>query len=188
LWLETFFHEISHGLVAILTGGNLDQISLKKSGEGQCHYVGGLQWLVISAGYLGALFSGMFIYLGALASPKKAHQFGVGIAVFVLISGILWAKDSDTWVILIAINLMLFLSLLFVQRKPIQVFVQFIGVFVWVNAVKSLLQLLAIPDSGDHVELAKITSYPKQVWLIIWLVTAASVFWYQWKKSSNKSS
>jgi len=34
LWSETFFHEISHGLAALLTGGSIDSITLNFNGAG----------------------------------------------------------------------------------------------------------------------------------------------------------
>ena len=176
---------MSHGLIAILTGGNLDQITLYKTGEGQCHYTGGYQALVTFSGYLGAVLWGMFIYLGALSSIRTAHQFGVGLSIFVGLSGVLWARDFNTWIILIAIILMLLISLMLVQRKPVQLFVQFIGIFVLVNGIKSLLELLAIPNKGDHVELAHLTSYSKNIWLIIWLFCASLALIYLWRRSAK---
>lgn len=183
-WLETFLHEISHGVVALLTGGSIDRISLSASGEGRCYYQGGLQWLVTFSGYLGAIFWGMFIYLGASSSVKAAHQFGVGIAIFVIVSGLFWARDGNTWIILVTINLMLFLPLWFVQKKPTQLFIQFVGIYVLVNAIKSLLELLAIKHVGDHVHLQQLTAIPSYIWLVIWLLSSCAVIWYLWHKSS----
>jgi len=36
LWSETFFHEISHGLAALLTGGTIHNIALNFNGSGVC--------------------------------------------------------------------------------------------------------------------------------------------------------
>jgi len=191
IWIETFFHEISHGLAAIFTGGSIVKISLKETGAGSCKYnVGAIEWLVIFSGYMGAIIWGMFIYLGASYSAKKANQFGIGIAIFIAISGMLWAKDSETWVILIAIISVLLISLwlvsvLVLHRRPVQVFVQFIGIFILVNTIKSLMQLLAIPDVGDHVELAKITIFSEYIWWLIWIIGSVIALWYLWLKSYN---
>jgi len=62
-WLETYFHEISHGLAAIFTGGKIENIALRLNGEGVCYTRGGILFFIAFAGYAGAVFWGGALYI-----------------------------------------------------------------------------------------------------------------------------
>ena len=58
-------HEISHGAMAILTGGQIDRIVLDPYQGGACYCPGGSAFLTLSAGYLGSLaWGGLLLTLG----------------------------------------------------------------------------------------------------------------------------
>ncbi|MDD3146729.1 MAG: M50 family metallopeptidase, partial [Candidatus Riflebacteria bacterium] len=54
-YLTVFFHELSHGLAAVLTGGSIVRIEVNANLGGVCWTAGGIRFIVISAGYLGSL-------------------------------------------------------------------------------------------------------------------------------------
>ncbi len=58
----TAIHEMCHGLVTIITGGNIVEVSLDVDGSGHVISQGGIGWLITSAGYIGsALIGGLLI-------------------------------------------------------------------------------------------------------------------------------
>ena len=61
--LVVFFHEISHGLAALATGGAVERIVLVPQEGGYCVTRGGNAFLVLSAGYLGSLLWGVLLLL-----------------------------------------------------------------------------------------------------------------------------
>ena len=61
-WLESFFHELSHGLAAIITGGKILQIELFSNGAGLCTTQGGIAFIIAFSGYAGAVGWGVLIY------------------------------------------------------------------------------------------------------------------------------
>lgn len=62
--LVVFFHESSHALVAILTGGAVDHIEVGEFEGGVCYTRGGIRFLVLSAGYLGSIvWGGVLLFL-----------------------------------------------------------------------------------------------------------------------------
>ena len=64
--LVVFFHELSHGLVAMLTGGEIVRIEVVKEQGGLCVTRGGSRFLTLSAGYLGSLmWGGVIVMLAA---------------------------------------------------------------------------------------------------------------------------
>ncbi len=230
-WLDTFLHEISHGLVAVLTGGEIVKIHLRLNGGGECHYAGGWQMLVNFAGYAGASLWGAALYVGASSTVtvssrlaigvlllvlisawskliglfallgltgvagysaallagiglyllavslvvRSSHPLATSILVFILLSGVLWVKDAESWLVLAVISLMIFVPLWFVQNRYIQLFVQFIGIYVLVNSTRSALALLSITRSGDDTRMANITKLPEVFWISVWALLSVAL-------------
>jgi len=62
--MVVLFHEMGHGLMALLTGGKVLAISIAVDEGGGCQTEGGLPLLIVSAGYLGSMFfGGVILYL-----------------------------------------------------------------------------------------------------------------------------
>ena len=64
-----FFHELSHGIAALLTGGSVQEISVSSREGGYCLTLGGSPFLILSAGYLGSLFWGGVIWSNSSGVP-----------------------------------------------------------------------------------------------------------------------
>lgn len=81
--LVVFFHEMSHGLAAILTGGGVEAIHLHPEAGGLCVTTGGMPFIVISAGYLGSLVWGGAIML-ASRKAKLVNPLTAGLGIVLL--------------------------------------------------------------------------------------------------------
>ncbi len=66
--LVVFFHEASHALAAILTGGEVSSIHVHSNESGAAWIRGGNRFLTLSAGYLGSLLFGVAFLWAALKS------------------------------------------------------------------------------------------------------------------------
>ena len=78
--MTVFFHELSHGLAAILTGGRIIRIDLNLNQGGVCYHQGGWFLIVASADYLGSLLWGSGIFLSSLIkgiSIRGSHAIAV---------------------------------------------------------------------------------------------------------------
>lgn len=60
-----FFHEISHGMAAVLTGGSIGAILLESNESGRTMAIGGSRFLVLNAGYVGSCLWGCGIILAS---------------------------------------------------------------------------------------------------------------------------
>ena len=71
-YLTVFFHELSHGLMAVATGGSISKIELDLMQGGVCYHTGGIRLLTASAGYLGSLLWGclFLIFSGKYGKGK----------------------------------------------------------------------------------------------------------------------
>ncbi len=193
-WSETFFHEISHGLAAILTGGVIHNITLNFNGSGVCTTSGGVRFLVSFAGYAGSALWGLLIYSTATALSHTKAKFIVGIIAAMLgITLILWARDLSTIIILfvlLAMYVMPFFKKLQFNMKwfSTRFFIQLVGVFVMLDAIRSPLYLLDGRNLGDGASLAQLTWLPELVWVAIWFAIAVSCLYFSWKTSAKEDT
>ena len=179
-WLEVFFHEISHGLVAILTGGRVVSIELRPDGSGLCYYQGGWRLLISFAGYAGAVAWGLLIYLSAKSLGRRSNIIAWALTIMIGVSTILWARDLTTILILVIMGGLLFILAKFSLGIWITSLTQFIGIYVMQSALQSPTYLLDGQASGDGAVLASITFIPELIWVIIWIGIALLGFWYAW--------
>jgi hypothetical protein len=70
--LVVFFHESSHALATVLTGGQVIELVVNRDQGGHVLSRGGNRFLVLTAGYLGSLVWGTLIYLVAARTRKDA--------------------------------------------------------------------------------------------------------------------
>ena len=181
-WQMTFFHEISHGLAALLTGGGIVKIELHFSGSGLCQFRGGLTWLVFLAGYAGASLWGLFIYLLAEAVPQRFSHFWTGLLAALLgVSAVLYARDAQSWIILSLLALFYALAVRFRDRLPLKVLLKLAGLALILNALEAPLALFGHQGLNDAAELAALTGIPALFWIILWLTTATGCLVFLWK-------
>ncbi len=166
-----FLHELSHGLMAIATGGAIDRIELSADEGGVCWTLGGSAFLVTSAGYLGSLaFGALFVVIGGQSRPsiQRAVVGIVGLAV--LCSTFLWVRTAFgfLWGLLTAAAL---LGIALWLRAGISVFVlRLLGITSGLYAIWDIgsdLIVRSIPSS-DANALAKMTGVPGVVWGVLW--------------------
>lgn len=182
LWSETFFHEISHGLAALLTGGSIHSISLNFNGSGLCITSGGLRFIVTFFGYAGSALWGLLIYRIANAlSPGRSKIMVTAMIVMLSVTLVLWARDFPTITILIVLLLMYSLPLhrsLWISVKSL---IQLVGIFVLLDAIRSPLYLLDGRNLGDGATLAQLTWLPEVFWVAFWFVIAVACLYRLWR-------
>jgi hypothetical protein len=76
-------HEISHALIAIITGGKVISIEINYMLGGACNISGGNHFLISFAGYLGSLFWGALLFLFSFDN-KKLRNFTIFLAIMIL--------------------------------------------------------------------------------------------------------
>jgi len=171
-WLESYFHEISHGLAALITGGTIVQIQLFSNGAGLCTTRGGLTLLISFMGYAGAIFWGYLIYIIASLNKKAARIFSFVIIVLISISLLFWVRDLLTLFILVVVLGIFFLQIKLPNLGHLQKLLKFTGIMVLINSLLSPLYLLDGQSVGDGARLSEITFIPELVWIIIWSALA----------------
>ncbi|MCP4701861.1 MAG: M50 family metallopeptidase [Gammaproteobacteria bacterium] len=188
-WMETYFHELSHGLAAVVTGGKIDHINLSFNGAGLCYTRGGLPWLVAFSGYAGATLWGSVLYLCASGLPPKAARYlAIVIACCIAVTALLWIRDPGSFVIIAFIIGVFILAIKIRAAKLTQLLVQFSGIYVALSAIRSPLYLMDGKDIGDGAALAKYTKIPEFFWIGIWLAIAVAGLVIIWRLSAGRRS
>ncbi len=187
-WLETYFHEISHGLAAIISGGSVERIVLHLKGSGLCYTVGGWEPLVSFAGYSGAIIWGAIIYLGARSPGGSSRWMAAVVLSLMIISGLLWARDIITILIMLVISGLLYASFTYVKGQLFHRLMAFSGIYVLVSAARSPLALIDGRDRGDGAALSDLTYIPEIIWVAVWSLMAIATLVVLWKMSGQQKT
>lgn len=181
-WLESYFHEISHGLIGMITGGTIEGIELALNGSGACHIRGGVVVLVAFSGYLGAIGWGMLLYMSSLNDHQLSAKNSLGLlALWIAFSVAWWGLDIITYLIGAVLVSLLLVFRRFQAELWINLILKFCGVYVMVSAVRSPLALIDGKDIGDGAHLAQLTGIPELIWVVIWEVLALLALWVSWR-------
>ncbi len=184
-WFETFFHELSHGLAALLTGGRIHQIQLAFDTSGSCLTSGGWIPLVLFSGYAGSTLWGSLIYLSV--SARHAKGIALFLGVLVVLVGLLWVRDWVTPWILLTIVAMFLLAYRYGNRKWTHRFVAFVGLYVLIESLRSPFHLLDGQHLGDGAGLAKLTYLPEIFWIAVWALFAVALVLLLYRISTRSS-
>jgi hypothetical protein len=189
LWIETFFHEISHGIAAVLTGGKINSITLNYDGSGYCISQGGSRFITAFSGYFGSATSGMLIYLSVINSQKKKSKFFMAVLItLLLITAILWAKGISTYIILGILITFFGLFKKISSSVFLNYFLQFTSVFVVMDAIRSPLALIDGRDKGDGTALSELTFIPEILWVSVWFTLALACLFIMYRANINRST
>jgi hypothetical protein len=83
--LVVFFHELSHALATLLTGGTVKELVINKDQGGHVVSLGGNQFIILSAGYIGSLLFGIVIYSTSVKSHyDKTIMMVLGISMMII--------------------------------------------------------------------------------------------------------
>ena len=191
--MTVFFHELSHGLAAILTGGRIIRIDLNLNQGGVCYHQGGWFLIVASAGYLGSLLWGSSIFLASLIKGISV-RVSQAIAIILIITTGLWIRNIQA----IAITVTTAVALLYIsanlKEKYCSMFLKFVSLvscFYVVFDIKDDLLDRTVPIS-DAYQISKriFPSFmvPAGSYIIglIWLAIAIFVLWKIFKFAFNK--
>lgn len=171
-WLESYFHEISHGLTAVFTGGSIVRIQLFPNGAGLCTTRGGSSFLISLMGYGGAIIWGGLLFSLASVHRNIARVFSIVLLCLLTTSILLWVRDLLTLFIVLVLVLLVAAQLRFSSHKALQKLLQVTGLLVLINSLMSPLYLLDGQAKGDGAALANITLIPEIVWVALWFVSA----------------
>lgn len=180
-WLESFFHELSHALATVVSGGIVSHIQLFPNGAGYCFASGGWPVLIGFFGYAGAALWGYIMYTMATRQDWIKISYAA-LGALVAVTTLLWARDALTLIILLVLGALFLLPLRFSQNRLLQTLLRVMALMVMLNALTSPFALMGPEGKGDAKILSNLTWVPGWIWISLWLVCSALALYFTWKK------
>ncbi len=168
-----FLHEVSHGLAAVLTGGQVVSIAISPDEGGLCLTRGGWPFVVLNAGYLGSLlFGALFLLLGAkrgIAAPVVG-----AIGAFTLIAALLYVRSWFGFVYCVIMGLALVLVSARLPAGVSEILLAAIGAMSALYAVADIASdaIFRHSPASDAAVLAHATGLPALLWGALWIVAS----------------
>ncbi|MFC1669024.1 M50 family metallopeptidase [Spirochaetota bacterium] len=166
-------HEISHGIAAVITGGSIVKIEISSNQGGVCYTLGGLRFIILSAGYLGSMFWGGLILV--MASRSKFDKYiSIIIGVIILIITAVFIRNAFGLIYGIVFSLVMVALGWFVNMEVNDFILKVIGLTSILYAIidiKDDLLTRQIPSS-DASMLGKFYFGSSTFWGILWVIIA----------------
>lgn len=164
-----FLHELSHGLAAELSGGDIVSIELDYRLGGLCTTQGGIRFIVASAGYLGSLlWGGIILVITSRTRFSSVVSFALGIMVIIVT--LFYIPIGAGWLFTLPFAAALIALSLYTSKQVSQLLLMFIGITSCLYAVLDIKQDLWTMEfrGSDADAMASITGIPAIVWGLLW--------------------
>lgn len=179
--MVVLFHEMSHGLMALASGGRVLEIVITADEGGACETEGGAALLIVSAGYLGSMFfGGLLLYLSRFKACVPVVFTALTLTLGAAIFTVLHDPYSRTFASALA-GSFVFVGLL----SPAVVGAFFLRILGTVSCLYSIFDIywdiIANGSSGslgenDAVAFSQLTGMPADVVGMMWLGVSTLYF------------
>lgn len=171
--LATWFHEMGHGLMALLLGGQFKQLQIFSNGSGVATYAMSLSLapigpaLVAAAGPMGPPIAGAVLILASRSFTTASLSLKI-LGGFLLLSTLIWVRSWFGFVAIPLLGLMI-LGIAFKTPRWTQGFaVQFLGVQACVSTYHQLNYLFSQTAGplglSDTAQMQKYLLLPYWFW------------------------
>ncbi|SOV18257.1 conserved Plasmodium membrane protein, unknown function [Plasmodium sp. gorilla clade G2] len=177
--LTVFLHEFSHASACWLTGGKVKAIEVNKDHGGSTRTVGGNQYVILPAGYIGSCFYGMFFILMAYLSKWTLLISTVFLCFLLLLVLVVFAKNMFLrflCLLFLTITISIWVLCEYYKDKvyywPLIIIMTFIGVLNEMYSIVDIFEDLitrSTPDS-DSYKYAKLTKCSSKLCGVLWLL------------------
>ncbi|MEW6363398.1 MAG: M50 family metallopeptidase [Acidobacteriota bacterium] len=171
--LVVLLHEISHGIAAVLTGGEILQMVVDANQGGRCWVQGGNLFVILTAGYLGSMLWGALILIVA-ARTRYDRAVSAAIGLFLLIITLLYVRSAFGF----SVGLLFSVAMIMAAWKlPVgvnDIVLKVIGITSCLYAILDIIDdVLRRPGIGSDADmLASHTGIPSLVWGSLWVAAA----------------
>lgn len=194
--LETLIHEMCHAVVAVLTGGIPQGITMDWAGNGVTPVFGGNPILVSMAGYLGTvILGGLVLHFSRTESTARKSILFLGLLCAL---SLMWTAFHGTVGMITALLWSALLITANRQLNPVAVrfAAAFLGVHLSLSALHSLFYLTKITSltnvHSDAANMQALTGIPALAWAILWTLFGLTIVLYisyrQFRKSPSRNS
>ncbi len=182
-------HEISHGIVAIATGGTIERIVLDPRQGGACFCPGGSAFLTLSAGYLGSLGWGAVLLLSAREAGPKSRWIVGAAGVIVVLLTLFYVRSAFGLGFGVLFGIALVASAYKLKPGVNRVLLTTLGLTSCLYAILDIKSdILDRPElRSDARMLAELTGVPTVAWGVIWIGVALLVSWLLFRRAYRQA-
>ena len=177
-------HEASHGIMAVVTGGSIREISVNPMQGGFCRCPGGNAFLTLSAGYLGSALWGAGFLIVARGATRLVRVVMGAVGVLILALSVFYTRSLFAMAFgLVSGGLLLALARFFGTGVN-QLVLTVLGMTSCLYTVLDIKSdVLDRPElRSDARMLAELTGIPTVVWGTLWIALAGAVIWFLIRK------
>ena len=170
------FHELSHGLAALVTGGSIERIEISFEQGGACYISGGWSFVILNAGYLGSLAWGCALLVGGARTRHDRYIVGM-LGAVILVVTLVYIRSMFGFVYGILAGAALLGIATMLPNRVSDVLLTVLGTVSCLYAVWDIgsdVIFRHIPGSDAH-RLAEMTWIPAIVWGVGWIVVSVWV-------------
>ena len=181
--LTVFFHELAHGLAALLTGGSIESISISPQQGGLTTTRGGSLFLITTAGYLGSLLFGVAIFLLALKGrADKAVMAALG-GMLILVA-VFYMRTVFSLGFTILSGVAMILTAKYLSTTVNDTALRVIGLTSMIYVPFDILSdtILRSSQRSDAYNMAQQFGGATVIWGGLWLIISLAVIWVTFKK------
>ncbi|MCP4397200.1 MAG: M50 family metallopeptidase [bacterium] len=147
-------HELSHGLAAVLTGGEIVKIEISEQIGGVCWTRGGSRLIVAGAGYLGSIVWGGVILIIA-ARTKYDNILGIVIGGLLILVSLLYIRNLFGFLFTLGFGVFLLVISYAAQNKIVDILMKFLGMtsclYVIIDIKSDLIDRSNIGSDADTI-------------------------------------
>jgi hypothetical protein len=184
--LVVFFHESSHALAALLTGGTVKELIINKDQGGHVISQGGNQFIILSAGYIGSLLWGVVIYLTSVKTNYDKTIMAV-LAVSIIIITVVFSRSLFSWLFGLLTGGVMLLMAKYLAEKYNDFALRVIGLtsmmYAPLDIYSDTISRSYLPS--DAYLLAEYTGGATILWGGIWIIISVIVIFYCLKSTLN---
>jgi len=168
--LIVFFHEVSHGLAAIFTGGQIEALTLSAAQGGMATTRGGNLFAIYSAGYLGSLLTGVLLFLIARHTRFDRLLMGLlGLAILLLTA--FYIRDLFPLAAMTTAGVAMLASARFLGQQVNDLLLSIIGLTSMIYAPYDIFTdtIARTSTQSDAYRLAETYGGTAMFWGVTWL-------------------
>jgi len=187
--LVVFFHESSHALATLLTGGSVKELVITHEQGGHVISQGGSRFIILSAGYIGSLLWGVIIFVASVKSRyDKVIMTVLGVSIIIIT--VLLSRSIFSWLFGLLTGGAMLLMAKYLAEKYNDFALRLIGL---TSMMYAPLDIYSDTISRSHLQsdaylLADYTGGTTLLWGSLWIIISMMAILYclKWTLSQPK--
>lgn len=184
--LGTWFHEMGHGLTALLFGANFSHLEIFSNGSGVAYYYGNVflgrigNAVIAAAGPIAPTLTG-YIFIAASRDIKKSRRLTFIFSILLAVSVIIWVRSIFGILVISLFAAIFFIVSVYGSPKLNKFVCQFIGIQAFLSMYLSINYLFSSKGTTDMGTYYSDTYVMQQMlflpyWLWALAIIALSLF------------